>query len=41
MRQGNVACGQWERTKLLQWNLKFQVFTAPGAFFKLGVPGKV
>ena len=26
----------WERTKLLRWNLKFQVFTTPGAFFKFG-----
>ena len=26
----------WERTELLRWNLKFQVFTTPGAFFKLG-----
>ena len=34
MRQGNVTCRQWERTKLLRWNFKFQVFTAPGAFYK-------
>ena len=26
----------WEKTESIRWNFKFQVFTAPGAFFKLG-----
>ena len=26
----------WERTELVPSNFKFQVFTVPGVFFKLG-----
>ena len=40
-----MECGLWVRTVLLRWNLKFQVFTAPGArllhtFFAQMRPGQ-